>query len=78
MNLSTDLGILYVDENFDIAEDNDYWSLGWMVNFDRFLVPDRVQFYHRHTGLLDTGDSSNLTVGEGGGYGAFYCFALTP
>ena len=24
------------------------------------------------------GDSSNRTVGEGGGYGAFYCFALTP
>jgi hypothetical protein len=24
------------------------------------------------------GNSDNLTVGEGGGYGAIYCFALTP
>jgi putative salt-induced outer membrane protein YdiY len=68
MNLGTDLGILYVDENFDEAGDNDYWSLGWMVNFDRYLVPDRVQFYHRHNGLLDTGDSSNLVINSWTGF----------
>ena len=68
MNLNADLGILYVDENFDMAEDDDYWSLGWLFNFDRFLVPDRVQFYHRHTGLLDVGDSDNLTVNSWTGF----------
>jgi len=68
MNLSTDIGILYVDEDFIDAQDDDYWSLGWHVNFDRFLVPDRVQFYHRHTGLLDTGDSGNLTVNSWTGF----------
>ena len=68
MNLNTDIGILYVDESFDEAEDNDYWALGWLVKFDRFLVPGRVQFYHRHTGLLDTGDSSNLTVNSWTGF----------
>jgi len=68
MNLNIDTGILYVDESFDMAPDDDYWSLGWMVNFDRFLVPDRVQFYHRHTGLLDTGDSSNLTINSWTGF----------
>ena len=68
MNLNVDVGILYVDENFDAAEDNDYWSLGWMFNFDRFLVPDRVQFYHRHNGLLDVSDSDNLTVNSWTGF----------
>jgi hypothetical protein len=63
-----DVGILYVDENFDVSEDNDYWSLGWMFNFDRFLVPDRVQFYHRHNGLLDVSDSDNLTVNSWTGF----------
>lgn len=68
MNLNVDVGILYVDENFDMAEDNDYWSLGWLFNFDRFLVPDRVQFYHRHNGLLDVSDSDNLTVNSWTGF----------
>jgi putative salt-induced outer membrane protein YdiY len=68
MNLNMDVGILYVDENFDVSEDNDYWSLGWMFNFDRFLVPDRVQFYHRHNGLLDVSDSDNLTVNSWTGF----------
>jgi putative salt-induced outer membrane protein YdiY len=68
MNLNVDVGILYVDENFDEAEDNDYWSLGWMFNFDRFLVPERVQFYHKHNGLLDVSDSDNLTVNSWTGF----------
>jgi putative salt-induced outer membrane protein YdiY len=68
MNLNVDLGILYVDENFDMAEDDDYWSLGWLFNFDRYLVPDRVQFYHRHTGLLDVGDSDNLNINSWTGF----------
>jgi putative salt-induced outer membrane protein YdiY len=68
MNLNVDTGILYVDENFDEAEDNDYWSFGWLFNFDRFLVPERVQFYHRHNGLLDVSDSDNLTVNTWTGF----------
>ncbi|MGB5443157.1 MAG: DUF481 domain-containing protein [Gammaproteobacteria bacterium] len=68
MNLNIDTGILYVDENLDEAEDNDYWSLGWSFDFDRFLVPDRVQFYHRHTGLLDVGDSDNINVNSWTGF----------
>ena len=68
MNLSTDVGILYVDENFDEAEDNDYWSLGWQVNFDRFLVPERVQFYHRHYGIQSIEDSDNLTINSWTGF----------
>lgn len=68
MNLSTDVGILYVDENFDVAEDNDYWSLGWQVNFDRFLVPERVQFYHRHVGIQSVDDTDSLTVNSWTGF----------
>ena len=68
MNLSTDLGILYVDEDFIDAEDDDYWSLGWHVDFDRFLIPDRVQFYHLHTGLQDFGDGGNLVINSWTGF----------
>ena len=62
MNLNLDAGIMHVDEDFDVALDNDYQALGWLFNFDRFLVTDRVQFYHRHNGLHDVSDSDNLTI----------------
>ena len=68
MNLNLDAGILYVDENFDVAPDYDYRALGWMFSFDRFLVPDRVQFYHRDNGLLDVSDSDNLTINSWTGF----------
>jgi putative salt-induced outer membrane protein YdiY len=68
MNFNTDIGINYVDEDFIDAEDDDYWALGWHVNFDRFLVPDRIQFYHRHNGLQDFGDSGNLVINSWTGF----------
>ncbi|MGD8618335.1 MAG: DUF481 domain-containing protein [Gammaproteobacteria bacterium] len=68
LNLDTNVGILYVDENYIEAEDDDYWSLGWQIDFDWFLVPDRVQFYHRHTGIQSVSDSSNLTIDSWTGF----------
>jgi len=68
LNLDTNVGVLYVDENYDEAEDIDYWSLGWQIDFDWFLLPDRVQFYHRHTGIQSVSDSSNLTIDSWTGF----------
>jgi len=68
MNFNTDIGINYVDEDFIEAEDDDYWALGWHVNFDRFLIPGRIQFYHRHDGLQDFGDSSGLVINSWTGF----------
>jgi len=60
MNLDVAAGPMYVKENFYDASNRDYLALGWQFNFDRFLIPDRVQFYHRHGGLLEPGDTDNL------------------
>jgi putative salt-induced outer membrane protein YdiY len=68
LNLDTNVGVLYVDENYDEAEDDDYWSLGWQIDFDWFLVPDRVQFYHRHTGFQSVDDTDNLTIDSWTGF----------
>ena len=54
--------INYVDEDHIEAEDDDYWALGWYVNFDRFIVPDRIQFYHHHNGLQSFQESSDLVI----------------
>ncbi len=61
---ATNLGIaggpMYVLEDFYDAENNDYVAFGWELHYDRFLIPDRVQFYHRHSGLLSMEDTENF------------------
>ena len=68
LNLDTNVGLLYVDENYNEAEDDDFWSLGWQIDFDWFLVPDRVQFYHRHTGFQSVSNADNLTIDSWTGF----------
>jgi len=60
MNLDVAGGPVYVNEEFYDTENRDYLALGWVVDFDRFLIPGRMQFYHRHRGLLEPGDTDNL------------------
>ena len=60
MNLNVAGGPMYVNEEFYDTENRDYLALGWAVDFDRFLIPGRMQFYHRHRGLLEPGDTDNL------------------
>ncbi len=60
MNLDLAGGPMYVNEEFYNNSNRDYMALGWRLNFDRFLIPDRIQFYHRHRGLLEPGDLDNL------------------
>ncbi len=60
MNLDVAGGPMYVNEEFYVDDNRDYLALGWAVDFDRFLIPRRMQFYHRHRGLLEPGDTDNL------------------
>jgi putative salt-induced outer membrane protein YdiY len=60
MNLDLAGGPQYVNEDFYDADNRDYLAFGWALNFDRFLIPGRMQFYHRHRGLLEPGDTDNL------------------
>ncbi|HED19039.1 MAG TPA: DUF481 domain-containing protein [Gammaproteobacteria bacterium] len=60
LNLSTEAGPMYVDEKFNTDPDDDYVSLGWGINFDKYLFDEFVQFYHRQTGLWNLEDTGNL------------------
>ena len=68
LNLSTDIGIMYVNENFISAEDDDYAALSWLVDFDWFVIPDHVQFYHRQNGLLSVEDVGDLVINSWTGF----------
>lgn len=51
MNLSAEIGVTYVFEDFASDPDDDYVAASWSVDFDRFIIPSVMQFYHRQTGL---------------------------
>jgi len=53
-------GPMYVMEDFYEANNNDYTAFGWELHYDRFLIPDRIQFYHRHSGLLSMENTENF------------------
>ena len=67
-NLNGNLGFLYVNENFDDAENNDYGSLSWRINFDRYVISDLIQFYHRHNALQDVSDTDNFEFNSTTGF----------
>ena len=60
MNLDVSAGPKYVKEDFYDASNDDYAAFGWSFDFDRFLIPDWIQFYHRHNGLLQIDDIDSL------------------
>jgi len=68
LNLDTNVGLLYVHENYNEADNDDFWSLGWQIDFDWFLVPGRVQLYHRHTGFQSVDNADNLTIDSWTGF----------
>ena len=58
-NLSAEVGFSYVNEDYIIAEDNDYPAAAWSLDYDRWFFDKAFQFYHRHTvsfGLESTDD----------------------
>lgn len=62
MNLSADVALMYVMDDFYIAPDDEYAALGWNIDFDRMLLADRLQFYHKQSGLLELGEADNVVV----------------
>jgi putative salt-induced outer membrane protein YdiY len=62
LNLGADLSLLYVTEDFYQAPDNEYSALGWNIDFDKLLLAERLQLYHRQNGTIELGDASNVVV----------------
>ena len=61
-NLSLDAGLSYVNEDYDIAEDNRYAAARWGIKFDHYFLNKSVQFFFNNTGLQSVEDSSDLTI----------------
>ena len=61
-NFSANIALLYVNEDYYVSKDTDYGAIGWRIYFDRYLVSDKLQFYHRHNGLQDLSNGNNLSI----------------
>jgi putative salt-induced outer membrane protein YdiY len=64
LNLSAETGLIRVFEDFQTEDSDRYWGTGWLINFDKYVLPElfpsyHLQFYHRNRGLWNlyhTGD----------------------
>ena len=61
-NLSLEGGLSYVNEDFDLAPDDSYPAARWSLNYDHFLYPNRLQFFHFHEGLLGLQDTKDIII----------------
>ena len=64
LNMHAEVGIVYVDEQFDVAEDSDFWGSNWEVRLTSGIIP-KLELYMDQDGVLnlnDTGDSIVNTV----------------
>jgi putative salt-induced outer membrane protein YdiY len=61
-NLSFEGGVSYVNENYDIAEDNSFAAGRWGLRFDHFILPGSLQYFLDHTGLQGLEDSEDLVL----------------
>lgn len=62
LNLSISAGLARVDENFDVAEDNDYSAGQWTVNYDQYFFEKFVQLFHTDTGYISLEDANDWFI----------------
>jgi len=60
LNLSTEIGPMYVRENFETEPDDNFIALGLGVNFDKYVFDEFMQFYHRQNGLWSLENSDDI------------------
>ncbi len=67
LTLKVEAGPVYVDEQFDIAEDNNYWGMNWDVNLESDILGFGTTLYVLHDGTFnfDSADEPllNATMG---------------
>ena len=66
LSLHAELGIAYVDEQFNVAEDDDFWGSNWEVRLSSGIIPG-TDLYVLSEGVMSFADTdeiiANTTVG---------------
>jgi len=61
LTLSGELGVVYVDEQYDVAEDDDYYGSNWELNLTSDIIP-KTELYVLQVGVLNFDDVDGLLV----------------
>lgn len=61
-NLSLEGGLTFVNDDFIAAEDDQYLAARWALDYDQFLLGDRLQVFHKHEGLQSLENSEDLII----------------
>jgi putative salt-induced outer membrane protein YdiY len=62
VRLTANGGFGWVNEDFIVAEDDDYSAVRESAALDIFIAPGRVQFFHKHDGYFGVTGDDNLFV----------------
>ena len=62
LNLSFEVGATYVNENFELAEDDRFAAAQWGVEYDQFFWKRAIQLFHRNFGYWSFNDSENWLI----------------
>jgi putative salt-induced outer membrane protein YdiY len=60
-NLSLEGGLTYVNDDYDLAEDDSYAAGRWALRFDQFLFGSTTQFFHLNEGLVSVEDPDDFS-----------------
>lgn len=54
LNFLAAAGVIFVNEERDREPDDAFWGPGWQINFDKYILGDRLQAYHEQQGLMNS------------------------
>lgn len=61
LSLQGELGVVYVDEQFDVAEDDDYWGATWELRWVSGVIPG-IDIYADQTAIVSFTDTDNMLI----------------
>jgi putative salt-induced outer membrane protein YdiY len=62
INLSGELGLSYINEDFEKAPDKGYNTGRWALNLDKYLFQQMIQFFHFHEGFIGFEDMNDILI----------------
>lgn len=60
-SLSLEIGPSYINENFNLAEDDSFLGSRWAINYEQ-RIWNGLSFFHFNDGLLGLEESGQLTI----------------
>jgi hypothetical protein len=61
LDMHAEVGVVYVDEQFDVAEDSDFWGTNWEVRLVSGIIPE-FELYLNNDGILNLNETADTIV----------------